>query len=448
MAAPLHSRQHWLDFGAGDHFDLVHGRHLHAVAACTQSGEKWSQLVLPHVDARFRVVELATAQVSNVYMGMAGLRGQRRTVADVAVLPCAFVDLDYYKLPHLAGLDADDLLDRIQAAAPWLPLPTLLVASGRGAYLEWVFVRPLPVDQLHRWQAVEDVVVECLAAFGADPHARDAARVLRPAGSLHLATGLEVAARRVGEVISFEQLENAIMAQVVEPVPPPERAARPGLQLVHAGEAFELLPVAPSRASAAQRAQFIRPYKLAQDRLADYVRLAELRGSPRLRDCRKRLLFAYAVSMTWFASDAATVRDELRAFADRHFSGRERLNVGRVENVVERLAQHQAGVVGVWRGQRVDRRFRLSNGYLVRLLAVSADEQRELRTVVGSAERDRRRVERRRSAGMVEREAYLAKAAGKRQAAREMRQHGLSQAAIAKALGCTQSAVSRMLRHG
>lgn len=443
MASVATARQQWLDFGSGDHYDLVHGRHDQSVAVCTQTVDDsaWTQAVLSRELARLRVVTLAEAHEHHVYMGMAGLHGKRRTIANVAVLPACYVDLDFYRLPALAALDADALLDRIVAAHPWLPLPTLLVASGRGAYLQWVFSHPVPVVRLADWQAVEDSLIALLEPFGADPAARDAARVLRPAGSVNLKNDAIVAARRVGPVLDFARLERAVLGGMVEL----ERATPRAPVLVHSAEPFELRPPRVSTATAAQRAQYLRPYQLAQARLEDFATLARLRGSPRLHDCRKRLLYAHAVALTWFVSDPRQVREELQAFAAEHFAGR--VNLRRVDTVIKRLEGHLRGVVLIWNHQAVDYRYRHSNRYLIALLGITPEEQTQLRTIIAPAERQRRRVDRRRRAGMVPRDTLIAESLVRRACAHSLRSQGMTQREIAAALGISQQHVSRLLRH-
>ena len=91
---------------------------------------------------------------------------------------------------------------------------------------------------------------------------------------------------------------------------------KPALRLV-SNPAY--VPVA-STASPAQRQQYIRPYQLAFDRMTDCEKLAELRGSPRMSDCRHRLLYVYAVAGAWYWSGRDQAEQELRYFAERHFA--------------------------------------------------------------------------------------------------------------------------------
>ena len=103
------------------------------------------------------------------------------------------------------------------------------------------------------------------------------------------------------------------------------------------------------------------------------------------------------------------------------------------------------GVIRVWvaAGVRVPNRYRLRNETIIRCLDLTASEQRELRAIIGPEERDRRRVARRRAAGMVDRAAQAQDRAVR---AWELRRAGWSQAAIAAELGVQQPAVSKMLK--
>lgn len=444
MSAPQ-PRQLWLPLsGPGQHFELLHGGHSQNVAVCSSEDtpDSWQQRLYRHDDALATAVGLVAGSDLNIYQSQHGFAGNRRVASAASALTSVFVDLDYYKLPELQDLDAEQLLDRILAAHPWLPPPTMLFNSGRGAYLSWVFPAPLTADKLPRWQTVENIIVALLEPFGADPAVKDPARVLRVVGSINRRNGeLVTGVSDTGRAVTFEQLETAA-----------RRYGMPALEALH--DSFEpgdgmASPDGVERAtrrsrpvSEAQRAQYLRDFQLAYDRMGDCRALAALRGLP-LRDCRGRLAFAFATSAAWYATTEEQLAAEIEAFAADHFEDGERYGRRKVGNVIDKLRQDNQGIIGIYRGQRVPMRYRLKNRYLIRLLEVTIAEQRELRTIIGPEERHRRRVARRREAGMVDRQA---RAEERLQRAVELRQRGLSQAAIADELGITQQGVSKMLR--
>lgn len=446
MSSALRSRQRWLPLsGPGEHFDLLHGGHRASVAVCTK-GDVWQEHVYPHDDARAVAINLVPADDLNVYQSQAGYRADRRCIAHVASLPSAFSDLDYYRVPELANLDAEAVLDRVLDALPWLPLPTLLFSSGRGAYLDWLFDKPLSPDRLGEWQAVQRVVADVLAPFGADRNAIDAARVLRVVGSINTKSGERVSGvRDIGPAVRFDTFRDVVLREgLAEARRQAQERARAADDVSTLPRELQRLVRDPGKASPAQRAQAVKPYQLAHARMLDCRTIAELRGVP-LRDYRHRLLFVFAVSGAWFVQSEDALVAELDGFARDHFADPDRYGRRVVGAVIDRLRQDRDGVPRGWfeAGVRVPNRYRLRNDTILRTLDVTAAEQRSLRTIIGHDERQRRRVERRRAAGMVDRQAQ---AADRLQRAIELRQRGLSQSAIAAELGVSQPAVSKMLR--
>ena len=438
------ARQLWLQLGPDSHFDLLHGQHQARVGLAHKSAaERWNDHggTVDHETASALVLDLAARRDWDTYISRSGFSTAHRRVADVSALPAVFVDLDTYKVPGLDGFTTDELLDRILAQHPWLPVPTMSTSSGRGHYLEWVFARPLDREHLPRWQLVETALIDLLAPFGADPQAKDAARVLRIVGGVNQRNGAEVLGYQSGPTITFERLERLVLTHAA-----PVRSAprRPRLEAFDGGGVVE---ARGSAATAAQRAQHLKPYQLAYDRMQDCSTLAGLRGSPRMRDYRHRLLWVYAVSGAWYWSTLDQAQDELQHFARNHFDRADRYNPKRVQTVLDRMESQLVGrVQRIENGERVDWRYKQTNHYIIRLLGITSEEQRQLKTIIGADEVKHRRTERRRRAGMVERGEWLSPAQERRSSVLLMRSRGMTQSAIARELGITQGRVSQILK--
>ena len=431
MSSSPPRRQHYLDLGEQAHFDLLHGSHRANVAVATK-GAVWVEKTYPHSEAM--AVAFAMQGWADSYLSQNGFAG-KRGIESVSAITSCFADLDTYNIPGLDGLSSDDLLDRMQAAHPWLPLPTVTIESGRGFYASWVLRSPLTHSQLARWQSVQNALITALSLVGADPNAKDAARVFRVVGSVNSKTGVAVTARQTGECIAFEQLERLILTHALP--------AKPRLLLVVDNAGFERIEQRVSTATAAQRRQYVLGYQLAFDRMADYATIARLRGSPRMRDYRHRLLYCYAISGAWYWSGVEQAEGELVTFARTHFADSARYKARTVQTVLDRMAQGKAGVRGIFNGAAVDRRYRMQNRTIIATLDLSPVEQRGLKTIIGKPEREDRRAARRRAAGMVDRQAQ---ADDRQRRALELRAAGMSQTAIAGELGVTRQAVSKMLR--
>lgn len=413
-----------------DDLQLLHGRHSSNIALAMKA-DRWEELgAMPRAAALAKLEELG--QEPDLYVSQAGFSGSRRTVSQASSLPCLFVDLDTYAV----GITFDDpykVLEAIEQTAPRLPLPNEIISSGRGWYARWLLAEPATGADLARWQMAEDALVSALGDIGADRNARDAARVLRIVGSINSKNGATVAgyARPAAKMYRLRELE-AALAPYLAP------AVTPG-----GPEPQELAPASrPPRLRPLTESQRLRPYRLAQDRMQDLRRLAQLRGG-RLTEHRKRMLFALAVSLCWYCSTVDDVVRELDTFSAAFFVDA-RLYRGRsISTALERMLAAKQGRWNGSGGVSTDPRYKLTNSRLVAMLDITPQEQRHLQTIIGSAERDRRRAERRRAAGMTN---YAERTADRLERAVELRQKGLTLAAIGAELGVSKQAVHALLR--
>ena len=431
-------RQQTLDFGAASDFQQVHGLHAGYVTIAQKhpaAAKPWTQRMVTHDDAAFAVDTLAG--FPDCYISQNGYRSPRnRTVGNVSRITSAWLDIDHYNLPQFDGITTDALLQRVLVALPWMPMPTLLQDSGRGAYFKWCFTQPLDARLLPQWQRMMDALVRLCGFVGADANAKDAARVLRIPRTLNSKTGRTVIATITGPRISFEAFRAAVLDAY--------QLHEQRIQLTSDTRPDAPAPTRkPASASSKQQAQSIQPYRLALDRIGDYHTLAQQRGP--MTDYRHRMLFCFAASMVWYRSDIAGIEEELDAFAAEHFADARRYTAKRVQSVLDRLCDTKAGVVAIHNGQRAPRRYRLTNSSIIAMLNISPDEQRQLKTIINPGERNRRREERRRVQGMQPRAEYLATAEQRRDAVLALRKQGQPASRIAASLGLSRRHVNRII---
>lgn len=118
--------------------------------------------------------------VNNLYFSMQAFRKPtRREIWNLGALGCFFVDIDY-KGTKWGRQDIRIVVNAILATLDELgiPAPSFAMDSGNGLHLIWLhnLVKP---QALPRWNLVQERLLEALKSFGADPLAKDAARVLR-----------------------------------------------------------------------------------------------------------------------------------------------------------------------------------------------------------------------------------------------------------------------------
>lgn len=119
--------------------------------------------------------------LGDTYVSQASFAAQSRKISGFSRVQSAWVDLDYYcdESMHTPQEWAVIKLKEIQKhiCSLGLPEPSLIIDSGRGAYVKWIFNSPT-VD-LPLWNAMQDALSSLFADLHVDYGARDACRVLR-----------------------------------------------------------------------------------------------------------------------------------------------------------------------------------------------------------------------------------------------------------------------------
>jgi hypothetical protein len=150
---------------------------------------------------------------TDVYISQNRFYGSR-SVSRLAQLSSLYADIDFYSRPDLAQMHPRGVLEEALAALERtrIPSPSLAVATGRGLSLVWLH-EPVPRPALPRWNACQRCIHEALKGLGADPMAKDAARVFRIVGTRNSKTGAPVEAIWVqpGEPWDFDDLADEIL---------------------------------------------------------------------------------------------------------------------------------------------------------------------------------------------------------------------------------------------
>lgn len=421
------------------------------------TGRVWQQRGLPLPDAVALAQAWADAWEPDCYAAANGCswdRGAGRTVSAVRRLNGFFLDFDRYKVPQYADLTPEAFLDVLLADNPWLPVPSVFVDSGNGAWAFWLFKRPLPVPSKHdflpQWQTLQDFLVRRLAAYGADPACSDASRVVRIAGTLNTKTERVAQAWATADAYEFASLKAAINGEYRR------------LRVEQAQQAPQKPLRAATRPKRVQGAAELphNLYWVAHARMGDLKRLADLRGG-RLPDRRKMAAWVYAVSAAHFCRAEDSLRAEVSEFiasclAEPDRYGK-RIHYGAV---VDRYRAEQGLLLAGWTRQQAraelgysKAQYTLTNRYIIDVLNITPAEQRKLVTLIGPDEKRRRHAiserKRRRAAGAGPRADYLTSCREatqqRREAAYRMRQQGLSVREIAQALAVTERAVKLYL---
>ena len=148
-----------------------------------------------------------TAEQPNIYMSQCIFDRPMRRSVYVQYATHACLDLDTYRVPHLAALSPDRLAQEVRryCADTGTPPPSVIISSGRGLYLKWLFTKPAGRDAVGRLVGINRALTRRFDCFGADPKAIDLARVLRVTGSIHTGAG------RLVSLVHLEQHDRQVV---------------------------------------------------------------------------------------------------------------------------------------------------------------------------------------------------------------------------------------------
>jgi transposase len=444
-AAPI---QHYLDLGATAHIDLLHansrsGIHLiedDSFNGFTPVGTFPKALALS-------IAERYEHSLTPAYVGQQAFKPyDRRCIDNVTFIGAAYVDLDTYNTEY-AGCSFSDVWRAIQAQFPDLPMPTIAGSSGRGLQLVWCFQTGKPKSFAPDWQVMADTLVTSLKPYGADPRARDLARVLRISHSYNTKSGTRADLKQTGKPVTYETLQRWCNAyrKAQQASAPDTRRTRPG----HAPDTTEQRPV---------RNNVIRhttknAYTLHAARMDDYRALAGLRGG-RYTDGRRTAIYLFACSAAWYCHDSDTLTNEVQVFTERYIDQPERYTRLHIQQIIARQGEAKQGKKRQFKGKDDDPRYKFTNRKIIDQLGITHTEQRHLLTILGQGEkRERgrlRKAAQRRKAGTPTRDVYLDKVALQAQERRQMAlglaEKGLSSRQIAKELGVSKGSVFNYLK--
>lgn len=384
----------------------------------------------------------------DVWLVQNEFRKPNRQSCNLSRLCVCFVDIDYYKCRvkalHRPEIVAAELLRFLDARG--IPRPTVIVDSGRGLQVKWV-IDPIPAKALPRWNTVQKKLTKSLSDFGADPQAKDASRVLRLVGTINSRSGrvVRVVYADTSLIYDFDRLANAVL-----PISRQELRDKRAARLLTFNQEKRKPKATQGHQPDASGLQKKSVRQLWQARLDDIRTLAKLRGwthgAPKGFQDLSLWLATCAAAWTkpsaWMKKSTEILGQE---FAPT-WSATEWSSV--LSSTLNRQLDYERGEQIEFGGIKVEPLYRFKNETIINLLGITADEQRQLKTIISREEKLRRGRERkqaaRRKQGSVDRQTYRAAAAERKATALELRAHGKTWAEVANAVGYKSATSARI----
>jgi len=380
------------------------------------------------------LVENGVDAATDNWISQGIFRRRNRRVVNLRSISVNFADLDFYKVPELAGKPAACVVRALKLACAdrALPQPNLILDSGRGLQVKWLLDNAVPAAALPRWQAVQNEIGRKLADFGADPQARDASRVLRLERTTNARAG------RMVKIIDYQTPRYDFELLCLEVLPLTREEIHPRTS-ERPQDYLESDAGAQRWALSLSGMHHWGPRHLNWDRYQDLVRLAELRGweSDGVPEGARDAFLLWALNFFLGSRVVTHPRDfwyEAEAFVANYCPRWIENWRSFMKSLYRRVFELKTGA------------YKVSNQRLIDLFGITSDEERCLRTIISGDAAKQRDRERHRVVRGQTREKYLERARCRRVRAMQLRSSGKSYRQIARDLACSPAEVLRLIR--
>lgn len=318
----------------------------------------------------------------DVYYSQNTFYKPQRRIENIRQLRSLYVDIDC----HTMGYKPEWVLGKleIEQFRQTIPEPNLIIFSGRGLVLIWL-IEPLPYKALPLWSAVQNYFMNQLKEVGSDPKAIDAARVFRIAGSVNSRNGATV---HVEYRHDYRYALRDIQYDYL-----PELTPQPKKQKAKAGRKKKIV-------------RLFNIYSLYHARILDITKLIELRDYE-VSGYRETICFLYRYWMCCFCNDTEEAyRQTLELnntftypLHERELKTATRSAEKAFHAKSDKAANETARKLG-YPGAG----YNISNAKLIKWLDITAEEMRQMSTIIDTKEKRRRDLEskerKRREAGV------------------------------------------------
>ena len=345
----------------------------------------------------------------NAYVSQNTFYKPQRRIENIKELRAIYIDIDCYNSKYTK--EAVQYFLENDLYSHKIPRPNYLIDSGRGLYYV-ILIKPVPSMALPLWYAVQRYLYNNLKSFGADANALDPTRVLRIVGTLNSKSGTCV------EVLDEYNYEYSLREIQEEYLP-------------------EISVKKKSKGRPKKMVSLFTEYSLYHARIIDITKICELRNYD-VEGHREIILFLYRYFSACFTQDTDESLNralELNAMFKKPLPEKE-------------VIQDTKSATRAYENKL----YKYTNKKLIEILDITLEEQKYLKTIISGKEKYRRSAEeqkakkkakRRNENGLTKREQEKKDRINK---IKKLKIKGLNQNQIAKEIGISRQAVSKLLK--
>ncbi|TQO55597.1 DNA-binding response regulator [Paraclostridium bifermentans] len=319
-----------------------------------------------------------------------------------------------------------------------IPKPTMVTDSGRGVHLYWR-IQNAPYGALNTWQELQDYIYYNLKHLGADRQATDSARVLRLPGTINSKNQVNCKVLYIDDDLEYSMYD--LREQYLNYRPKSYQLQMQDTKVVEN-------KVVSNR--------FFNSYSLHMQRANDLQTLCRLRHFD-MKGYRNMAIHCYAYWKGIYVRDQYELEKEVielnNAFKEPLKDTEVKAVLRCIPKAIEKFIAYEQGLRSgekkrVSKGMRDKEGYWYKNTTLIERLGITANEQKHMKTIIGTDEKyernnERRRAERRNEAGLTKKQQELADF--KMQVSR-LKEQGLSNRAVAKELNCSEYKIRSLLK--
>ena len=172
-----------------NNIEMLHENDDGFIAVAEKKNKVWSQYHYKTDELKENIVKLLSLD-GNLYMSPNSFFIPQRKIENIRKLNALYVDIDYYSIKELKGMDHEYIIGMIEnnyVKDGLIPNPSFIMFTGNGIAIYWL-IESVPSTVLPLWNAVQRHLLSTLSALGSDAKSIDSARVMRLAGSVHSKT--------------------------------------------------------------------------------------------------------------------------------------------------------------------------------------------------------------------------------------------------------------------
>lgn len=295
-----------------------------------------------------------------------------------------------------------------------IPMPTMIIDSGRGLHVYWR-IQDAPMGASYTWEALQKYMYGKLKYLGADSQATDAARLLRPPGTINSKNGLVCKILHLDDetIYSMYDLRSSYLHYPI---------FKKGYE--------KPKPKSYNRNNDNHLPKF-NVFSLYKERIADLLTLCKLRNY-KVQGYRNMLIHCY---VSWYRICIKDIKQVKRLAHQFNNMFIPPLPKNQVNAIINSISRNNV-------------QYKYTNTTLIERLNITPAEQMLLKTIIGRQEKYhrnnmRRKKKRRNESGLTKRDEQRQNTVT---AVKQLKKQGLKQVQIAKQLGISTARVSQVIK--